>query len=153
MDNFLQALKWAQQYCSKAERCAGDVLNKLGKYKLDETSSKRLLENLRKENYLNDTRYAKAYAIDQFRFSRWGKIKIRYMLRLKGLAETDIQEALEQIPLDEYLDLLKALIDEKQKHYAGSEAYETKARLLRFAYGRGFEPDLINQCLDSSKNY
>ncbi len=153
MDNFTQALNWAQHYCSKAEHCAGDVLNKLGKYKLDAASAGRLLENLRKENYLNDARYAKAYVMDQFRFSHWGRIKIRYMLRQKGLAETDIQQALEYIPSDEYLNLLKALLDEKQRQYAGLEAYEKKAKLLRFAYNKGFEPDLINQCLDSSKNY
>lgn len=153
MDNYSQALNWAQHYCSKAERCSGDVLIKLGKYKLDEASTKRLLESLRKENYLNDLRYAKAYTMDQFRFGRWGRIKIRYMLRRKGLAEADIQEALEQIPDDEYLDLLKALINEKQKHYAGLEAYEKKAKLFRFVYSKGFEPDLINQCLDLSTDY
>ncbi len=153
MDNYSQALNWAQHYCSKAERCSGDVLNKLAKYKLDKASTKRLLENLRKDNYLNDVRYARAYTMDQFRFSRWGRIKIRYMLRQKGLAEADIQEAMEQIPGDEYLDLLKALIKEKQKHFAGLEAYEKKAKILRFAYSRGFEPDLINQCLELSKNY
>lgn len=153
MDNYSQALNWAQHYCSKAERCPGDVLKKIGKYNLDAASVKGLLESLRKENYLNDARYARAYVVDQFRFSRWGRIKIRYMLKQKGLAEKDIQEALEQIPQDEYLESLRALIKEKEKHYAALEAYEKKFKLLRFAYSRGFEPDLINQCLDSSKNY
>lgn len=152
MDNYAKAIQWARHYCSRAERCSDEVLNKLGKYELDDVATKRLIEELREGDFLNEARYAGAYVADQFRFNRWGRIKIRYMLRGKNIPEALIQEALDQLSPTEYMEVLKTLIQKKQAQFAGLPDKEKHAKLMRFAYSRGFEPNLINQCLESSKN-
>ena len=74
------------------------------------------------------------------------------MLIRKNISEAVIESALEQIPKQEYLDTLAGILSIKQRQLAKLPAYEQKAKLLRFAYGKGFETDYINQWLDSLRN-
>ncbi len=147
MNAYTEALSWASSYCSRAERCDSEVLAKLDKYELDEGQQARLLAELHKEGYIDEKRYARSYAADQFRFARWGRIKIRLMLKQKHVSDEAIREGLAAISETEYRQTLANLLDEKMKNTRAGSDREMAAKLLRFAYGRGFEPDYVRQCI------
>ncbi len=153
MSAYNDALVWAASYCSKSEHCTADVLAKLDRYELSASDTARLLAYLKQEKYLDESRYAKAYAMDQFRFAHWGRLKIAQSLRMKQINDKNIQEALREIPQDEYMALLRRLIREKQKKITAKTPYEHSMKLLRFAYGRGFEPEHIRQCIILSDDF
>lgn len=149
-DNYAQALNRAAALCSRSEHCRSEVVAKLAPFALSPEQTDRLLARLQEEGYLDEARYARAYARDQLRFARWGRLKIRQALRLKKVADPVIREALATIPEDEYRKTLQILLAAKQRSLRASSPAELSARLLRFAYSRGFEPEITRQCLPSS---
>ena len=135
--------------CSVSEQCLSDIENKLAKYDLPEEERTRILRHLVEEKYVDDQRYAEAYVRDKYRFNKWGRMKIAQGLRIKGIDNETISEAMGAIDEAEYLSILRDLIKAKRKSTKGKSDYEINGKLARFATGRGFEYSAIRQCLGS----
>ena len=69
-----ELLSWAMAYCSQAERCVQDVLDKLGKADVNAEDAEEIVCELVRMDYINEQRYAAAFAHDKFRFNKWGKL-------------------------------------------------------------------------------
>ena len=134
--------------CSVSEQCLSDIEAKLAKYDLTEEEKTRILRHLVEEKYIDDGRYAEAYVRDKYRFNKWGRIKIAQGLRMKGIDRETIDTAMEAIDEEEYLDILRGLIQSKRRSTKGKNDYEVNGKLIRFATGRGFEFGAIRQCLN-----
>jgi len=147
MSNYSEALSIAAGYCSIAEHCVSDVIEKVKRYELTSEDQAKLIKRLLDEGYLNESRYVKAFVKDKFRFSKWGRIKIRYALRQKGLSASLVDEGLSEIGEEDYLNLLSELLRQKKRTVKANTPYEQRGKLLRFAAGRGFELELAGSCL------
>lgn len=101
----LSALEKAKKYCAYQERAHSDVRKKLMEWKLTEEQVEWVIAELIQENYLNELRYARAFAEGKFRIKGWGKYKIKYSLRAKGISDYCIAQALESIT-ENYQDML-----------------------------------------------
>ena len=100
------------------------------------------IDYLTREKFVDDQRYAANFVHDKFRFNKWGKVKIAYMLRQKRIAENLIEDALESIPDENYEDTIRELLRIKVKSIKGTAERERKGKLAVFAQGRGFESDI-----------
>ncbi len=138
----------ASAYCAMAEHCAADVREKLRSWGATAADTERIVDYLSDEKYLDDVRYCEAFVRDKFRFNRWGRIKIGVMLRAKGLPSGAIEQALAQIADEEYRQTLSDLLCAKARTLKGGDAYDRRAKLMRFAQSRGFEMEAIVQCLE-----
>ncbi|MGN0187645.1 MAG: regulatory protein RecX [Paludibacteraceae bacterium] len=138
----------ASAYCATAEHCENDVREKLRTWACAPEHIDTIIDYLKQENFLNEQRYCNAFVRDKFRFNQWGKTKIALMLRAKGLADTNIQEALEQIDTATYINTLTDLLMAKQRGLKYRDDYDRKAKLIRFAQGRGFEYNIVAACID-----
>jgi len=147
MSNYSEALAFAAAYCSSAEHCKTEILEKTEKFELSLEEKAQLIERLQNEKFLDEKRYVRAFVRDRFRFNKWGRIKIRYMLRQKGIASDLIDEGIEAIPEEDYIDMLLTLLKQKKPSVKSKSNYELRGKMLRFGSGRGFEPSLISQCL------
>jgi regulatory protein len=145
--SFQTALEYACRYCSTTEHCLSEVTEKLRRFELTPTETEALLAYLQQESYVNEGRYATAFSRDKFRFSGWGRVKIRYALRQKGIRDNLIEDALAAIDSTEYQRALNDLLERKHRSLRSENAYERKSKLLRFAASRGFETDLIVRSL------
>lgn len=126
-------------YCSTAERCRADVEEKLRKAEASEEEKGAILDRLVAEGFIDERRYAKAFAADKFRFSKWGKRKIEFALRAKRVSEDCIGEAIDAIDPDEYERTRQELTEAKAKTLKGDRSsMENRAKILRFMAGRGF---------------
>ena len=142
-----EALRQMTSYCSMAERCKSDIVDKLKKKDTSEEAIQEVVAYLEKENYISEERFCRAFVNDKFRFSKWGKLKIRQALSLKRLPSAAIYDALDAIEEKLYLDTLRELIEAKRKSVKAKNDYELNGKLIRFALGRGFEMHDINRCL------
>ncbi|WP_300727299.1 regulatory protein RecX [uncultured Bacteroides sp.] len=133
----------AEAYCSSAEHCSAEVEAKLQAWGADAEVTERIVAHLRKERYLDDTRFCKAFVRDKYRFTRWGRMKIVQALRMKHLPSDAIQAGLEEIDEEEYSNGLKELLRQKARSVTGKNEYERNAKLIRFAVGRGFAMDEV----------
>ena len=133
----------ATTICSRGETCTFDIHEKLKKWELSEEDSKGVINQLTKEKYLDDERFARAYVKDKFRFYHWGRTKISYMLHAKKISK-DIQEAaFEEIEENSYSDQLVKLLADKERTIKAKDQYDKRNKLMRFAMGRGFESNVI----------
>lgn len=145
---FEKALLKLAAFCAYRERCSSEVQAKMAEWELSEALQKRLIAYLQTENYLNDERFAAAYARGKFRQKQWGRIKIRLMLRQKKLADTIIRNALNSIDGDEYWATLIELAEKKAAKLTAKPKNALLQRsLFQFLASRGFEADLIAEAV------
>lgn len=133
-----EALAKAQAYCARAEHCAADVRRKLYEWQVNPLFFDFIEQQLYEADYLNDTRYCRAYVHDKVAYQRWGRMKIQAGLRALQLPEKAIREALENIDETQYTANLRALIASRKK--------DSDDKLLRFLLQRGFTFDEIKKC-------
>jgi regulatory protein len=129
--------------CSTTELCLSDIRKKLDSTDLTDLEKGRIIQRLLDEKYVDEARYARAFVRDKFRFSGWGRVKIAQGLRAKQISQTDIQEALQEIDEEDYRRALRDALKAKRRTVRGSSTYETNAKLIRFAQGRGYELAII----------
>lgn len=134
--------------CSVSELCLADIEAKLNRYDLTEEEKTRILRHLVEEKYVDDERYAEAFVRDKYRFNKWGRIKIAQGLRMKGIDDETINNAMEAIDEKEYMEILRGLIAAKRKSTRGRSDYEVNGKVIRFATSRGFEFEAIRKCMD-----
>lgn len=134
--------------CSISETCLDDVQKRLDRMDLTDVQREEIIARLLAEKYVDEGRYAHAFVSDKIRFCGWGRIKIRQSLRLKHLPSAIIDEALREVTDEQCFEVLRPLLAAKRRSVHGRTPYEVNAKLFRFAIGRGFEYDLIRQCID-----
>lgn len=133
--------------CSRAEQCSPDLIKKIRELGGNSFITQLILERLEKENYLNDQRFVTMYVRDKFKINKWGRVKMHYYLKMKGLNEELIQSGFNEINNEEYIELLIKTMKEKARSIRITDKYEKMGQVIRFAQGRGFEPGLIHRYL------
>lgn len=147
--NYKEALNKAANLCSRKEKCTSEIEKKFSDWGLTQEESDQGIDWLVENKFIDDERFARFYTRDKFRFNHWGKIKIGHTLRSKQIPSSIINIALEEeIEEADYMHSLKHLLQSKAKITIGKNSFDKKAKLARFAAGRGFEQNLVFQILD-----
>ncbi len=134
--------------CAQAEHCEKEIRDKMKRWELDEAIQEKVISHLRKERYIDDERYARAFVKDKIRYNKWGRKKIEQALWLKQIDQDIQQRVLDEIDESEYLNVLKNLLKQKRKTIKAESNYEFNQKLMRFALSRGFDFSIIRQCID-----
>lgn len=146
-----KCLSRLQKLCSKAEYCEADVYKKALKYlDGDEEAAARVTRSLVEERYVDDLRYASAYAREKANIQGWGPVKIRFQLRAKGVKEDVIGEALAEIEPEKATEKLDRLMASKAKTLQGDPQFRLK--MLRFGLSRGYGYEDVEASLGRIKN-
>ncbi len=138
-----EALSRLQNLCSTQEKCSGDVREKLRQWSINSEDQEIIIRKLVKDKFVDDNRFAGFFVRDKQKINKWGREKIRYALIHKGLNKEIIDEALLSLPVENFEDSLRELLQRKSRELSKYEPYEKKNRLIRFAVQRGFDYDLI----------
>lgn len=132
--------------CSRREYCSADILKKAADaLEGDREAAEKVLEVLVSEKYVDDLRYATAYARDKAMISGWGETKIRYMLSAKKISKSLVDQALTEIDSDKADARLRKLLENKLKTLKADP--QIRLKLLRFALGRGYQYDDVVRVL------
>ncbi|WP_259069475.1 regulatory protein RecX [Mucilaginibacter sp. X4EP1] len=140
----------AESYCAYQERSQQEVRDKLYEWGLHSLAVENIISRLIGDNFLNEERFAKAYATGKFKQKGWGKQKIKQGLKLKRVPDVLIKKALLMIDGDEYLPMLQKILSKKATLVNEKDAYKRKYKLRQYALSRGYENDLIADVLKSS---
>jgi regulatory protein len=141
-----QALQKLKHYCAYQERCHSEVKEKLyslGVWKKDHDS---IISTLIEENYLNEERFAIAYAGGKWRVKHWGRVRIKYELKQKQVSEYCIKKALKQIDEEEYQKVLHETAAAKYASLKNDQYLVRKKKTIDYLVNRGFEIPLVNNC-------
>ena len=136
-------LEKARAYCVYQERSQQEVRDKLYDWGLHRTEVEQCIAQLVSENYLNEQRFAIAYAGGKFRMKEWGRIKIKLALKQKKVSDYCIRKALEEISSKDYKKTLNKLLSKKSKEVKESNPVKKKYKVAQYAISRGFEPEMV----------
>jgi regulatory protein len=147
----MQALKKLEHYCAYQERCHSEVKSKLYDYGLNTTDVDKVTAHLIAENYLNEERFAVAFAGGKFRVKDWGKVKIKYELKGRQVSDYCIRKALAQIDLDDYENKLHKLAEKKWESTKTTNVWDKMAKTTTYLMQKGYESDLVRVVVNELK--
>ena len=133
----------AGKYCAYQERTQQEVRDKLYSLGLHREEVEEVLTELIMENFVNEERYAKAFASGKFRMNQWGKSKIIYALKQKKISAYCIDQAMKEIDEDEYLATLNKLIEKRKLQSKDDNAFIANRKIANYLVGKGYEQELI----------
>jgi regulatory protein len=136
-------LQKIRHFCSYQERCIREVEQKLKDLTVQRKKIPGIINQLQNEGYLNEERFAKAFAGGKFRLNKWGRHKIEFEMKIRGIPELMIQEGLAEIDETEYLQTLKELIAHKFNEIKSDKNVNIREKIINFAFGKGYEMKFI----------
>ncbi len=131
------------KYCAYQERSHQEVRDKLFDYGLHSEDVEALLSRLITEGFLNEERFAKAFAGGKFRVKKWGRLKIQHELEHRGLTRNCISGGLKEIGDSDYQKSLKDVVKRKADRTQDANLFRKRDKVARFAIAKGYEPDLV----------
>lgn len=147
--NDKQLVDKIERYCAYQERCRQEVRIKLRQLgETDEAAQNKIIAQLEKNRFIDEARFARAFALDKFNLHEWGRMKIGYALKEKGIPEKLIDAALKEINSRTYEQTLKNLLRKKANELRGEEPFQKKGKLANYLAGKGYEADLVWQLIE-----
>ena len=142
-----QALQKLKHFCAYQERCHNEVREKfydLGVWKKDHDE---IIATLIEEKYLDEERFAIAFAGGKFRIKKWGRQKIRHALRQKQVSEYSIRRALGEIDEEAYENMAFELLADKYADLKQEQYLVRKKKSMDYMVARGYEYDLLSRLM------
>ena len=136
--------------CANAEHCQWEMREKMRRWDLSEEAQTRILNRLVSERYIDDVRFARAFVKDKVKYNKWGRRKVEQALWQKHINEDIRQQVLDEIADEDYVLVLRPMLQQKRKSIKANSDYELNGKLIRFAVSRGFTMDIIKQCISVS---
>jgi regulatory protein len=134
----------AASFCAYQERSLSEIKEKLYEWEASQEEAEEIINQLIKEKYVDEERFAKIYAGSKFRTKRWGRLKIKYMLKQKHISTALISKGLQEINAEEYYKTLKTLAIQKKDTLKNKF---DKVKLYNYLVSKGFESDLVQEVL------
>lgn len=142
-ENISLYLSKAMRYCSTKEVCISEISTKLISWGLEKLDINVVVDELKKENFIDEQRYANAFALDKFKFNNWGKEKIKFELFRKKIPNSFIIQAVDKIDTEEYYNKAKKLFIKKLKTIDDENELKKKQKVFSFMSNKGFETEII----------
>lgn len=138
-----------EKYCAYQERCQQEVVLKLKSYLMSEDDINQVLYELVKKNFINEERFAQAYARGKSRQKKWGKTKIIFELKKRKISEYCIKKALQEIDEDDYES---ATITLAEKYFGKLKDHLTvtkKRKTITYLIGKGYDYEFSKKIVET----
>jgi regulatory protein len=142
-----EALARLQRYCAYQERSHREVRTKLLELKIYGDDLEEIIAKLIADNFLNEERFARAYARGKFKIKQWGRRRIVQGLQQHEVSAYSIRKALEEIEPADYKKTLQEVISKKKALLTAETDFELQNKLAQYAVSRGFESELVWETL------
>ena len=139
-----KALAKLQSYCAYQERCHKEVRQKLLDLGIYGDDLDEIIATLIEDNFLNEQRYAIAFAGGKFRVKQWGKYRITRALKQNNISAYCIKKAIEsEIEYEDYIATLDAIIEKRNRLLKEKNPFRRRQKIAQYALDKGFESSLI----------
>lgn len=131
------------RYCAYQERSHQEVKNKLYTFGLFSSDVNEIISFLIMEGFLNEERFARAFAGGKFRMKSWGRLKIVRELEARGLTRNCIKLGLKEIDEHDYKASLIRLLQKKSDQILEDNPFIKRDKIARYTIQKGYEPELV----------
>ena len=143
-----QALQSLMRLCSRAEKSTGDAYRLMRTWGVPESKQQEVVNRLVAQRFIDNRRYAEAYAREKSQLAGWGARKIAMQLRAKGVEREIIAETIASLDADAQIDKLHEKLRRKLRTTKAANSYELRGKLLRYALGLGYDYEQTAAALD-----
>jgi regulatory protein len=144
-----EAFEKLTTFCAYQERCPWEIRRKLYEKGIFDDKAEQLITELIAEEFVNEERYARAFARGKFRLKKWGRNRIRMELKMREVSEQLIRKGLSEIDPEEYYDTLLTQIEKKWESTHDPDSYKKKFKVTQYLMNKGFEMDLVKEAIES----
>ena len=140
-------LEKMRSYCMYQERCIQEVKKKLTRLQVVPKTKSKIINHLIDYDYLNEVRFTKSFIQGKLRIKKWGRIKLNYELKMRGVKKFIIDGEINKISKRDYYDYFNEFSINKIKTLKGSKEQKKRSFINYFTY-RGWENNLIYEKLN-----
>ena len=138
-----EALAKLESFCAYQERCEQEIRTRIKLLHIENDWTDDLIDSLIENDFLNQERFACAYARGKFRISSWGRVRIRQELQARRIGASLVAKALEEMTTTEsYTEALRNLLESKSAMYDEKEPQRLE-KIAGHALRRGFESEFV----------
>ena len=142
-----KVLERLQRQCARMEYCVSDIRRKaLQRLEFDAESAEQVVAALVDEGFVDDRRYAAAFAREKSALSGWGPVKIRSALLARGVSREAVLEALEAVDPDRAAARLEKVLEAKWRTLRDDP--QGRLKLIRFALSRGYDYEPVKPLIE-----
>lgn len=146
-----EAKRKMEYYCSYQERCHQEVLQKLKGLNMIPEACDVIIVHLLDNNFLNEERFACAFARGKFRVKNWGKNRIVNELKFRDISRFNIDRALKEITDEDYSSAFNELAEKQWETVREANILKKKRKIADFLLRKGFESSLVMEKMASLK--
>lgn len=133
-----------ENYCAYQERCHKEVNQKLRDMKMIPEAIEIIKLHLLEHNFLNETRFAKAFTRGKFNHKKWGKIRIKRELSYREISKYNIEIGLKEICEEKYLNTFNDLAKKRFEQLSSETNLQKKRKKIAdYLLYRGWESFLV----------
>ena len=132
--------------CAKSEQCEFDIRTKLNRTTLSTSDKNEIINFLLDNKFIDHTRFCGSFIRDKIRFSKWGRLKIKYHLASKRIPTSVFIPLLDEIDEELYMESALSILASKSKGL-DLRKREDVAKLYRLLSSRGFESAVITKAI------
>lgn len=147
-----QAYDKLSAQCAARELCSADIFKHATMHGLTRIQIEPLLQKLKDEKFVDDTRFARMFVKEKFNLYAWGRMKILAALHAKAIDQQICLVALQEIDQQQYLQTLQNIIQNKARIIKTQDQQTKQVQLIRYAASKGYEKELIQHCLRTINN-
>mgnify|MGYP000212037635 CR=1 FL=1 len=147
-----EATKVLEHFCAYQERCHKEVRTRLYEYGLHKEEVEELIYRLIESNFVNEERFAVAYARGKFCVKKWGRLKIKSELKLRQISDFCIKKGMAEINDADYEETLLQLIEKKRRDYRQTfNEYNRNRKIANYCFNKGYESSLIWELIQKTE--
>lgn len=134
-------LEKLRKYCAYQERCHDEVKTKLATLGVKGAEAGEMITHLIEQGFLNEERFAKAFAGGKFRTKNWGRLRIIAELKRRHISPYCIRMALQEIPDSDYRRTLEKLAQKAWRNTSATRVEVKRHKVAMVLIRKGYEPD------------
>lgn len=142
-----EILQKLARYCAYQERCVQELEQKMKIFEVQPSEYSDYLAWLRENNYLNEARFVEIFVRSKFNQKSWGRTKINYELRKRGISATLLASAWDGIDDQDYIEKARTLLQKKKEEIKTGTSPQRYQKCYNFGLSKGYESALVRELL------
>ena len=142
-----EILQKLARYCAYQERCVQELEQKMKTFEVSPSDYPEYLAWLRENNYLNEARFVEIFVRSKFNQKSWGRTKINYELRKRGISASLLASAWDGIDDADYMEKARALLKKKKDEIKTGTSPQRYQKCYNFGISTGYESSLVRELL------
>lgn len=142
-----EILQKLARYCAYQERCVQELEQKMKNLEVLPSEFTEYLTWLSENNYLNEARFVEIFVRSKFNQKSWGRTKINYELRKRGISASLLASAWDGIDDADYIEKARTLLQKKKEEIKTGTSPQRYQKCYNFGLSKGYESALVRELL------